>query len=638
MKAMATVPTTAEDRFLRGSTGSRTIADLLARAAEQYADRPAVCVKRDGAWERVTFAEVGEIVSELARGLIDLGIGPGERVCILATTRPEWTYADFAIASIGAVKVTIYPTSSLEQCEWVAGNSEAAAVICEDRSQLDKLRAVRTRLPQLRHLIVIESGDADTADVISVQQLRRRGTARRRAELTERSAAVQRQDPYTFMYTSGTTGPPKGCVLSHGNYRDVVDMCHQQEVLTETDTTYLHLPLAHAYGLLHELLSFDTGGTLAYFGGDVTQIVAELQEIQPSFLPSVPRIFEKIYSVATGPIEQAAPERREQFRRAVEVGVAVREMQLRGESIPEDLQSGFDAGEQLLYARVRGLFGGKLRGGNSGAAPIAPEILEFFFACGVPVLEGYGMTETATVVSYCTLEHHRFGTVGRPLPGCEVRIAPDGEVLIRGANIFGGYYKNDDATAAAFGDSVDPGGDSDGAAHAERDSPHDATRSVWLHTGDLGSLDEDGYLRITGRKKDIIITAGGKNITPANLENDMKQVRWVSQAVMYGDRRPYPVMLITLAEEEIGDWARDRGLPEDVATLSAHPDVRALIAAELERANARYASVEQVKKFVLLDHDLTQEDGELTPTLKLKRNVVNEHYARELDALYTDGA
>jgi long-chain acyl-CoA synthetase len=638
MKAMATVPTTAEDRFLRGSTGSRTIADLLARAAEQYADRPAVCVKRDGAWERVTFAEVGEIVSELARGLIDLGIGPGERVCILATTRPEWTYADFAIASIGAVKVTIYPTSSLEQCEWVAGNSEATAVICEDRSQLDKLRAVRTRLPQLRHLIVIESGDADTADVISVQQLRRRGTARRRAELTERSAAVQRQDPYTFMYTSGTTGPPKGCVLSHGNYRDVVDMCHQQEVLTETDTTYLHLPLAHAYGLLHELLSFDTGGTLAYFGGDVTQIVAELQEIQPSFLPSVPRIFEKIYSVATGPIEQAAPERREQFRRAVEVGVAVREMQLRGESIPEDLQSGFDAGEQLLYARVRGLFGGKLRGGNSGAAPIAPEILEFFFACGVPVLEGYGMTETATVVSYCTLEHHRFGTVGRPLPGCEVRIAPDGEVLIRGANIFGGYYKNDDATAAAFGDSVDPGGDSDGAAHAERDSPHDATRSVWLHTGDLGSLDEDGYLRITGRKKDIIITAGGKNITPANLENDMKQVRWVSQAVMYGDRRPYPVMLITLAEEEIGDWARDRGLPEDVATLSAHPDVRALIAAELERANARYASVEQVKKFVLLDHDLTQEGGELTPTLKLKRNVVNEHYARELDALYTDGA
>jgi long-chain acyl-CoA synthetase len=313
MKAMATVPTAARGNFARGSTGSRTIADLLARAAEQYAERPAVRVKRDGVWEQVTFGEVGAIVSEIARGLIDLGIGPGERVCILASTRPEWTYADFAIAAIGAVKVTIYATSSSEQCEWVAGNSEATAVICEDRSQLEKIRAVRSRLPRLRHLIVIESADADAPDVISVEQLRRRGTARQLAELTERSAAVKREDPYTFMYTSGTTGPPKGCVLSHGNYRDVVDMCHRQEVLTETDTTYLHLPLAHAYGLLHELLSFDTGGTLAYFGGDVTQIVAELREIQPNFLPSVPRIFEKIYSVATGPIEQAAPERREQL-------------------------------------------------------------------------------------------------------------------------------------------------------------------------------------------------------------------------------------------------------------------------------------------------------------------------------------
>ena len=259
------------------------------------------------------------------------------------------------------------------------------------------------------------------------------------------------------------------------------------------------------------------------------------------------------------------------------------------------------------------LFGGKIRQAVTGAAPIAREILEFFYACGVPVLEGYGMTETATVATYSTPEHHRFGTVGRALPGCEIRIAPDGEILVRGGNIFGGYYKNDDAS---FGAVIDG----------------------WLHTGDLGSLDDDGYLRITGRKKDIIITAGGKNLTPANLENDLKQVRWVSQAVMHGDRRPYPVMLITLDEEEIVAWASEHDLPEDVAVLSSHPQVHALIAAELDRANSRYAKVEQVKKFVLLDHDLTQEGGELTPTLKVKRAVVNEKYGGLFEALYTGEA
>jgi len=609
MEAATTVSSTTSGQYAYASTGSRTIADLLPRAAEQYAERPAVAVKRDGVWQHVTFGEVGEIVSEIARGLIDLGIEPGERVCILAKTRPEWTYADFAIASIGVVKVTIYANSSAEQCEWVAGNSEAAAVICEDRAQLEKIRAVRTRLPDLRDLVVIESADA-APDAISLAQLRERGAVRELAELAGRYGSVEREDPYSFLYTSGTTGPPKGCVLSHGNFRDMVDMCHRHDRMRDTDTIYLHLPLAHTFALLTQVLSFDHGGLLAYCA-DPTQILAELGEVRPTYMPSVPRVYEKIYTLATEPIDKAPPEQREQFRQAVEVGLTVREMQLRGEPIPMNLQIAFDAGEELLYARVRGLFGGRLRWAITGAAPIAPEILEFFYACGVPLLEGYGMTETSTTVSYCTLEQHRVGTVGRPIPGCEVRIAPDGEVLARGPNIFGGYYKNDEATRATVVDG-------------------------WLHTGDLGSLDEDGYLKITGRKKDIIITAGGKNITPANLENDMKQVRWISQAMMYGDRRPYPVILMTLDEAEIGAWARERGLPEDLATLSRHPDIHALVAAELDRANARYAQAEQAKKFILLDHDLTQERGELTPTLKMKRNVVNENYRALFDALYAN--
>ncbi len=542
------------------STGSRTIADIMPRAAEQYADRPAVRYKRDGEWRDVTYAEMGETVSEIARGLIDLGVEPGERVCILASTRPEWMYCDFAIATAGGVKVTIYPTNSPEECEWVAGNSEAAVVICEDASQVAKMVKVRERLPHLRHLVVIDPA-GDVADAIALDDLRARGRTRSGEELRARWSAVTPDDPYTFIYTSGTTGPPKGCVLTHGNYRDVMNMCHSTGVLRTRELTYLFLPLAHAFALLIELLTVDVGSAVAFWTGDPQKIIPELQEVRPSYFPSVPRIFEKIYTLATAAVAKASPEEQEQFKQAIALGVKVRDLQNRGEPVPEALQAPFEQAEEKLYKNVRAIFGGNVRQAVTGAAPIAPEILEFFYACGVPVLEGYGMTETATVATYSTPENHRFGTVGRALPGVELKIADDGEVLIKGANIFKGYYKNDDAS---FGAVVDG----------------------WLHTGDLGELDQDGYLKITGRKKDIIITAGGKNLTPANLENDLKQSRWISQAVMYGDRRPYPVVLVTLDEEEITAWARERGLPTDIAELSRHDEVQALIQAELDRATA----------------------------------------------------
>jgi long-chain acyl-CoA synthetase len=590
------------------TTGSRTIADMMSLAAERYADQVAVRFKRDGEWQDVTFAEVGEIVRELGLGLIDLGVAAGERVCILCNTRPEWTYADFAISSAGAVVVPIYPTNSPEECEWVAGNSEAVAIVCEDAAQVAKIAAVRGRLPSLRHLIVVDP-EGDVGDAISLELLRERGRGRDAAELERRYAAVKPEDPFTFIYTSGTTGPPKGCVLVHGNYRSVMDMCLSLELLHPGESTYLYLPLAHAFALLIQLLAVEVGGTIAYWSKDSTQIVPELQEIRPAYFPSVPRIFEKIYTLATSAAAKASPEEQEQFRQAVKVGVKVRDMMLRGEPVPEELQRAFDEADERLYKNVRAIFGGNIRQAVTGAAPIAPDILEFFYACGVPVLEGFGMTETATVATYSTPEHHRFGSVGRPLPGCEIKIAEDGEILIRGANIFRGYYKNDDAS---FGAIIDG----------------------WLHTGDLGSIDEDGYVYITGRKKDIIITAGGKNLTPANIENDLKQSRWISQAMMHGDRRPYPVVLITLDQEEIVQFAREQGLPEDVASLSQAPAVHDVIQAELDRVNTKYAQVEQVKRFVILDHDLSQETGELTPTLKVKRNVVNEKYSALFDSLY----
>ena len=398
-------------------------------------------------------------------------------------------------------------------------------------------------------------------------------------------------------------------MLTHRNYRSIIDMVSEVREITEEEVIYLYLPLAHSYALLIQLAAFSLGSTLAYFGGDTKQIVAELQEVRPTYLPSVPRVFEKIYTLAQAAIRSQPPEEQAQVEGAVALGVKVRDMILHDEPVPEELQRQFDEADERLYKNVRAIFGGNVRHATSGAAPIAHEILEFFYACGIPVFEGYGMTETATAATVSTLENHRFGTVGRALPGVQLRIAEDGEILVKGPNIFDGYHNR---ASTSFG----------------------AVEDGWLHTGDLGSLDEDGYLSITGRKKDIIITAGGKNLTPANVENDLKQCRWISQAMMHGDQRPYPVVLITLDEEEMQAYAREHGLPEDIPSLAKDPAVRALIQAEVEKVNAKYAQVEQVKKFIILDHDLAQSTGELTPTLKVKRNIVNAKYADLFDALY----
>ncbi len=590
------------------STGSRTIADLLPLAAEKYASSIALRRKVDGEWRDVTYAEVGEVVSEIGRGLLDLGIEKGDRVCLLANTRPDWTYVDFAISAAGGTVVPIYPTNSPQECEWVVSNSEARAIVCEDASQVAKIVAVRDNLPRLETIIVIDP-EGDVADAIALDDIRERGRGVEPARLKERTASVGPEDAFTFIYTSGTTGPPKGCVLSHGNYRGVLDMCESIGVLEAgEDVVYLFLPLAHAFALLIQLLSVDGGGTIAYFGGDTKAIVPELSEVKPTYLPSVPRIFEKIYTLATAALKQQMSD--EEFRGMVELGIRVRDADAHGKEVPAELREKFSALDEQVFKNVRAVFGGRVRQAVTGAAPIASEILEFFYAAGVPVLEGYGMTETATVATYSTIENHKFGTVGRALPGVECKIADDGELLVKGANIFQGYYKD---AEKSFG-TIDEG---------------------WLHTGDLAKIDDDGYISIVGRKKDIIITAGGKNITPALIENDLKQNRWISQAVMHGDRRPFPVILVTLDPEEAPALAQELGLEEaDPARLAEDPKVREFIGKIIDDVNTRYAQVEQVKKFAILDHDLSQETGELTPTLKVKRNVVNEKYQGIFDSLY----
>jgi long-chain acyl-CoA synthetase len=558
-------------------------------------------------WVDSSYTELGEVVREVALGLVDLGIQPGDKVSILAHTRPEWTQACFGVLTAGGTLVTIYQTNSPAECRYVLEHSDSRAVFVEDKDQLAKIRQVEDSCPALEQIVVMDPEGAELGDALSLEQLRERGRGRDDSEWEARYKAVEPGDPCLYIYTSGTTGPPKGCVLSHANYRAITDAVVVDATIAEGDTSYLFLPLAHAFAILIQFATFDLGAVLAYWSRDAKMIVADIVQVNPTFFPSVPRMFEKIYTLATSNIED-----KESMRKAVEVGVKVRAMRDSGQDVPEELQAAFDKAEESLFKNVRGLFGTKIRECVTGAAPIAPEILEFFYACGVPVMEGYGMTETSTSSTVNRPEPggFRFGSVGKPQQGVEVRIGDDGEVLIKGPNIFQGYYKNEDATRETLEDG-------------------------WLHTGDLGRLDEDGFLYITGRKKDIIITAGGKNITPANLENGLKQSRWISQAVVIGDRRPYLIALVTLDPEEAPALAEQLGLDDgSLPALSQNEAVRAEVQKVVDEVNSHVGPVEQIKRFEILDHDLSQETGELTPTLKVKRNVVHEKFADVVDRVY----
>ena len=587
-------------------TKSTTLADLLPRAAKLYGDARAIVYKDGKEWVSRSFAQVEETVRSLALGLVDLGVERGDKVSILANTRPEWTYFDFAALSIGAVVVPIYQTNSPEECQYVLENSDAKVVVVEDGEQLEKIREIRAGLPMLEQVVRM-TGAGD--DAISMQDLAARGAGRDAAEWERRWSAVGPGDVCTFIYTSGTTGPPKGCVITHGNYRAMLDMVNETSVIEDEDVTYLYLPLAHSFALLIQLGSFDLGATIAYWERDPLKIMPNLAEIKPTYFPSVPRIFEKIYTMATSAMEKEGGLKKAVFDWSVRVGSKMREVERAGRKPGFLLRKQYGFADKRVLSKIRGLFGGRLRLAVSGAAPISPDILRFFDAAGVLVLEGWGMTETSTAATISTPDDFKIGTIGKPFPGCEVKIAADGEILVKGPNVFQGYYKNEEATQETIVDG-------------------------WLHTGDIGEIDADGFITITGRKKDIIITAGGKNITPANLESEIKQHPLVSQCVVVGDRRPYLVALVTLDPEEAIAYADEHGLPEDPAQLATNADVRAAIEAHLAKVNEKFARVEQVKKIAILPEDLSQESGELTPTLKVKRAVVADKHQGEIEQLY----
>ena len=598
---------TATAAAVKHQTEAQTIADLLPVAVADHGAVPAVRYKdMTGTWVSKTYDEVGEIVRKLSLGLIELGLEKGDKVAILSNTRVEWTYFDFAALTAGAVVVPIYQTNSADECQYVLENSDARVVIAEDDEQIAKIREVRDRCPALEHVIRIEG---ESSDAVSLDALVDRGGARAQGEWEDRWRSVTADDICTFIYTSGTTGPPKGCVISHGNYRSMCDMALGVDVLEEGEITYLFLPLAHSFALLIQFLSFSVGGTLAYWERDPLKIVPNLSEVRPTYFPSVPRIFEKIYTAATAAVEKEGGLKKRVFDWAVGVGKKVRALERQGRSPGPLLALQHRIADKQVLSKIRALFGGDLKQAVTGAAPINPAILEFFDAAGVLVVEGWGMTETSTAATISTADAFKWGTVGKPFPGCQIKIADDGEILVKGPNVFQGYYKNEEATRETLVDG-------------------------WLHTGDIGEIDTDGYVRITGRKKDIIITAGGKNITPANLEAEIKQHPLVSQCVVIGDRRPFLVALITLDPEEGATYASEHGLPDDVAALAGNAEVRASVQAHIDEINRKFARVEQVKKFEILPQDLSQQGGELTPTMKVKRNVVADKYAAEVESLY----
>ncbi|MGK2954472.1 MAG: AMP-dependent synthetase/ligase [Solirubrobacterales bacterium] len=592
---------------LISSSGSTTLADLLPRAAEANGKSGAFLFKNDqDAWETSTYNQVLAQVEGLALGLMDMGAKRGDVVSILGNTRPEWTLFDFAAMTAGATVVPIYQTNSAEECQYVLAHSGARTVIVEDEAQLAKVREVRASLPKLEQVIIM-IGEAEGA--ISMAEVRDRGASGTSAQFKERYESVTPEDTCKIVYTSGTTGPPKGCVISHGNYRSMLTMSQQAALLGAGETTFLFLPLAHAFALLIQYGVLDVGGLIAYWERDQLRIVPSLSEIKPENFPSVPRIFEKVHDTAVAAATSEGGLKAAIFNWAIKVGKKYNALESEGKKPGFLLTRKRAIADKLVFVKIRDIFGGNLKLALTGAAPIDPDIIRFFLAAGVPIYEAWGMTETSTGGTANTPGASKIGTVGKALPGAEVKLAEDGELLIKGPNIFQCYYNNEEATAETLVDG-------------------------WLHTGDIATIDDEGYVSITGRKKEIIITAGGKNIAPVNIEALVKRHPLVSQCVVIGDRRPYLVALITLDQEAVTRFAAEQGTLDEPSAMVNSPIVREELEKHIEEVNTHFASVEQVKRFHILPADLSQEGGELTPTLKIKRPIIASKYSNEIDELY----
>jgi long-chain acyl-CoA synthetase len=603
----------------------RTIAHLFHRQTQRLANRPALYARRGETSLATTWQESADWVTSVARGLWELGCRKGDRVAIIAETRREWLLADLATLSFGGVVVGIYPTSTAEQVAYILQHSGSKVAILEDEAQLAKVRAHRGELPALEHVVLIERGDASSSPpskgsdppdqrLLHLDQLRARGRGTLAHEsrwAREIRDAISPDDLATLIYTSGTTGPPKGVELTHDNLHSIALTTRDWMEIDERDVALIFLPLAHSLQRVATYAGLAAGVT-AHFVTDVTQLIARFNEVQPTIAASVPRVFEKVHTKIISGVSQAPLHRRKLFEAALAVGRKRSALLQQNRPVPLPLATAYRFFDRLVFSRLRAkTFGNNISFLISGGAPIAKELLEFFHAVGVPIMEGYGLTETSAPATLNRAGELCLGSVGRPLPGSEIRVADDGEVLIRGPGVFRGYYRDPEATAAALSE--------DG----------------WFASGDVGRVDDDGFLYITDRKKDLIVTAGGKNVAPQNIENLLKQDPLISQVMVHGDRRKYLVALVTLDLEELHAWARREGLEGlDATELQRRPEVEGRVDQLVTRLNATLPRYETIKRFRIVERDFSVDDGTLTPTMKVKRREVERRYQALLAELY----
>ncbi|MGH7414356.1 MAG: AMP-dependent synthetase/ligase [Candidatus Rokuibacteriota bacterium] len=591
-----------------------TLASMFWNRVERDGDRPAQRYKADGTWHTLTWRQVGDVVREVATGLLALGRQKGDAIGILAGSRAEWVQADFAVFSAGGRTIPIYPTYPPDLIQYIVNDAGVKTLFVEDAAQLAKVLEVQGKIDGLEQIVVIQGYQGEASPRImtwdGLRRLGRDNVERLKSDLAGRVAGVGQEDIATIVYTSGTTGPPKGVVQSHGNHMATLESAARMETISDADSHLLFLPLAHSFGRLESFIGVHRGLTTA-FAESIDKLRDNLPEVKPTFICSVPRVFEKVYAGVIAKAEAGSPIKKKIFNWAVGVGREVSRLKQARKPVPAGLAFKYRIAHKLVFSKLHEALGGRLRFAVSGGAPLSKEIAEFFHAAGILILEGYGLTETCPSLSFNRLDRFKFGSVGQAQPGIEIRIAADGEILGRGPNIAKGYFKKPEATAEVF------------------------LADGWFATGDIGRLDEDGFLYITDRKKDLIVTAGGMNIAPQNIENLLKGDPFISQAMVHGDRRPYPVALITVNPEELAKFAREQGiLNTEPAALAKHPKVVERVARIIETRNGELQSYAKVKKFSILPSDFTIENGLLTPTLKVKRRIITDKHRELLDSLY----
>ena len=587
---------------------ARSVHELFQAAVQARRDKTAAQHKVQGQWRDVTWGEMDKTARAVSGGLVAAGVQPKQMVSILSNTRLDWVLADLGILGAGATTVPIYQSAIAEDVEYILNDSGAVLVFAEDESQLQKLRAVRERIPGVKRVVAFAGADPSSSWEQPWDAFLQEGEKH-----DVQPPPSGPEDLLTLIYTSGTTGKPKGAMITHDNMLYEAEAAHKIELLSSDDVEYLFLPMAHVFAKVLEVIWFQEQHVMAFWEGDMKRIVDNLSEVRPTVMCSVPRIFEKVYAKVMSDVA-ATP--------GVSGNIARWGVQ-QGEQAAKDAQAGRAPGglqwtlaQKLVFAKLKtklgARFGGRMRFFISGGAPLSPDIAWFFKFAGVEICEGFGLTETSAATTVNRVGRNKIGTVGQAMPGTEVKIAPDGEVLVRGRGVMKGYWNKPDATKEAI--------DADG----------------WFHTGDIGVLDKDGYLKITDRKKDIIVTAGGKNVAPQNLEGLIKSKSpLVSQVVVHGDKRKFLSAVVTVDEENLKSWAKGKGLSGDYQRLSQSREVQSEVENVLKDVNASLASYESIKKVKVLDHDFVVGE-QLTPSLKVKRKYCNERYKDIFDAFYTD--